>query len=109
VGQAVTADKTASSRTVARKRATKINRQGWFRSSNNPEEERTLDHAQDAASFLAGHPSRYGERSTESTSGPGQAFGDVVKRGKHVMGFSHEATTHHFRLFKDGGGIAVTA
>ena len=34
---------------------------------------------------------------------------DVVKRGEHVMGFSHEATTHHFRQFKDGGEIAVTA
>jgi hypothetical protein len=34
---------------------------------------------------------------------------DVVKRGGHVMGFSHEATTHHFRLFKDGGEITVTA
>jgi hypothetical protein len=34
---------------------------------------------------------------------------DVVKRGDHVMGFSHEATTHHFRLFKDGGEIAVGA
>jgi hypothetical protein len=34
---------------------------------------------------------------------------DVVKRGEHVMGFSQEATTHHFRLFKDGGEIAVTA
>lgn len=33
----------------------------------------------------------------------------VVKRGEHVMGFSHEATTHHFRLFSDGGEIAVTA
>jgi hypothetical protein len=34
---------------------------------------------------------------------------DVVKRGEHVMGFSQQATTHHFRLFKDGGEIAVTA
>jgi hypothetical protein len=34
---------------------------------------------------------------------------DVVKRGEHVMGFSHEATTHHFRLFQDGGEITVTA
>ena len=33
----------------------------------------------------------------------------VVKRGEHVMGFSHEATTHHFRLFNDGGEIDVTA
>ena len=34
---------------------------------------------------------------------------DVVKRGEHVMGFSHEATIHHFGLFKNGGEIAVTA
>src|SRR3989442_6190836 len=34
---------------------------------------------------------------------------DVAKRGEHVMVFSHEATTHHFRLYKDGGEIAVTA
>ena len=33
----------------------------------------------------------------------------VVKRGEHVMGFSHEATTHHFRLFGNGGEIHVTA
>jgi hypothetical protein len=25
------------------------------------------------------------------------------------MGFSHEATTHHFRLFQNGGEIVVTA
>ena len=33
----------------------------------------------------------------------------VVQRGDHVMGFSHDATTHHFRLLKDGGEIVVTA
>jgi len=33
----------------------------------------------------------------------------VDKRGDHVMGFSHEKTTHHFRLYKDGGAIEVTA
>ncbi len=33
----------------------------------------------------------------------------VVTRGEHVMGFSHETTIHHFRLFKDGGEIAVAA
>lgn len=32
----------------------------------------------------------------------------VDKRGDHVMGFSHEKTTHHFRLFADGGSIEVT-
>jgi len=25
-----------------------------------------------------------------------------------VMGFSHEKTTHHFQLYKDGGAIQVT-
>ncbi|HET6932976.1 MAG TPA: hypothetical protein VFI45_21810 [Candidatus Acidoferrum sp.] len=33
----------------------------------------------------------------------------VVQRGDHVMGFSHDATTHHFHLLKDGGEIIVTA
>jgi hypothetical protein len=35
--------------------------------------------------------------------------GAVDKRGDHVMGFSHEKTTHHFRPYKDGGAIEVTA
>ena len=34
---------------------------------------------------------------------------DVTQRGDHVMGFSHEKTTHHFRLYEDGGAIEVTA
>jgi hypothetical protein len=34
---------------------------------------------------------------------------EVDRRGDHVMGFSHEKTTHHFRLAKDGGAIEVTA
>jgi len=33
----------------------------------------------------------------------------VNKRGDHAMGFSHEKTTHHFRLFADGGSIDVQA
>jgi hypothetical protein len=33
----------------------------------------------------------------------------VVARGDHAMGFSHEATTHHFRLTPSGGAIEVTA
>jgi len=32
----------------------------------------------------------------------------VIPRGDHVMGFSHDATTHHFHLLKDGE-IVVTA
>ena len=31
------------------------------------------------------------------------------QHGDHVMGFSQEKTTHHFRLYSDGGSIEVTA
>jgi hypothetical protein len=33
----------------------------------------------------------------------------VVERGDHVMGFSHDKTMHHFRLFVDGGAIEAQA
>jgi hypothetical protein len=33
----------------------------------------------------------------------------VTARGDHAMGFSHETTTHHFRLYKTGGAIDVSA
>jgi hypothetical protein len=33
----------------------------------------------------------------------------VLDRGDHVMGFSHQAATHHFRLIADGGEINVAA
>jgi hypothetical protein len=33
----------------------------------------------------------------------------VVQRGDEVMGFPHEKTTHHFRLYVDGGAIEVEA
>jgi hypothetical protein len=33
----------------------------------------------------------------------------VDRRGDQVMGFSHEKTTHHFRLLTDGGAIEATA
>jgi hypothetical protein len=33
----------------------------------------------------------------------------VNDRGDHAMGFSHEKTTHHFRLTPEGGAIEVTA
>ena len=38
-----------------------------------------------------------------------QRMDGVNKRGDHAMGFSHEKTTHHFRLGRDGGAIEVTA
>lgn len=33
----------------------------------------------------------------------------VAERGDTVMGFSHEKTTHHFRLYTDGGAIEADA
>lgn len=33
---------------------------------------------------------------------------DVEKHGDEAMGFSHDKTTHHFRLYADGGAIEVT-
>src|SRR5437764_12616177 len=33
----------------------------------------------------------------------------VAQRGDEVMGFSHEKTTHHFRLYPDGGAIEAEA
>jgi len=33
----------------------------------------------------------------------------VVERGDQVMGFSHEKTSHHFRLYADGGAIEADA
>src|SRR5579864_4911707 len=40
---------------------------------------------------------------------PAEDHSAMMKRGDHAMGFSHEKTTHHFRLFKDGGAIEVAA
>jgi len=34
---------------------------------------------------------------------------EMMQRGDHALGFSHETTTHHFRLFNNGGEIAVEA
>lgn len=33
----------------------------------------------------------------------------VNEQGDKAMGFSHQKTTHHFRLFADGGAIEVAA
>jgi|CZKY01.1.fsa_nt_gi hypothetical protein len=33
----------------------------------------------------------------------------VEKHGDQAMGFSHDTTTHHFRMAPDGGAIEVTA
>jgi hypothetical protein len=52
--------------------------------------------------------SAYSQQKDVQTSPSGQ-HSEMVKRGDHAMGFSHETTTHHFRLFNDGGAIEVRA
>jgi hypothetical protein len=37
-----------------------------------------------------------------------QHHADVEKHGDEAMGFPHDKTTHHFRLYSDGGAIEVT-
>lgn len=47
--------------------------------------------------------------SVHSDNQHSQHHADVNQRGDKAMGFSHQKTTHHFRLFKDGGAIEVNA
>ncbi len=37
-----------------------------------------------------------------------QHLAEVEKHGDEAMGFSHDKTTHHFRLLPDGGTIEIT-
>lgn len=39
----------------------------------------------------------------------GMSSEEMNRRGDRVMGFDHTKTTHHFKLFPDGGAIEVTA
>jgi hypothetical protein len=57
--------------------------------------------------FLAVVPASAGAQ--QNPPKPPERSEGVVARGEHVMGFSHDATAHHFRLFHDGGAIEVTA
>jgi len=45
----------------------------------------------------------------EHTKQSSQHQADVEKHGDQAMGFHHDKTTHHFRLYADGGAIEVTA
>jgi hypothetical protein len=45
----------------------------------------------------------------QKTSNEGQRHDGVTQRGDDVMGFSHEKTTHHFRLYSGGGAIEAEA
>jgi hypothetical protein len=59
--------------------------------------------------IAAALPLTLGLWAQQDTSGRQGHSAAVSQRGDHVMGFSHEKTTHHFRLFPDGGAVEVTA
>jgi hypothetical protein len=44
----------------------------------------------------------------EQMKGASQHQADVEKHGDEAMGFPHDKTAHHFRLYSDGGAIQVT-
>lgn len=58
------------------------------------------------ASFISACNSAVTRQSHENH---GSHSAEVNERGDKAMGFSHEKTTHHFRLYADGGAIQVTA
>src|SRR5882724_5261538 len=44
-------------------------------------------------------------QAAKSADHSGDHYTGVDSRGDHAMGFSHTATTHHFRVLADGGAI----
>jgi len=49
------------------------------------------------------------DRTSAQSVSQTEHFKDVDQRGDKAMGFSHELTSHHFLLFKDGGAIEIEA
>jgi TusA-related sulfurtransferase len=58
---------------------------------------------------LAGQDMEHCPMHKEHVNGHSQYDTNVQKHGDEAMGFSHDKTTHHFRLYSDGGAIEVTA
>jgi hypothetical protein len=49
------------------------------------------------------------EKPQQKASQEDQRHQGVAERGDQVMGFSHDKTAHHFRLYADGGAIEAEA
>ncbi len=45
---------------------------------------------------------------SDHTKASAQHQAEVEKHGDERMGFSHDKTSHHFRLYADGGAVEVT-
>ncbi|MFY9608233.1 MAG: hypothetical protein WAU45_06395 [Blastocatellia bacterium] len=59
--------------------------------------------------LMSGSPRSTSAFSAQHAGHDSQHHDEVNKRGDQAMGFSHEKTTHHFRLKADGGVIEVSA
>jgi hypothetical protein len=63
-----------------------------------------------AVAFLASSIGlRLSARQREAEQSQSARHSGMMKRSDQAMGFSQEETTHHFRLYKDGGAIEVVA
>jgi hypothetical protein len=49
------------------------------------------------------------QNQTPATEKSTERHCEMMQRGDQAMGFSHDKTTHHFLLYKDGGAIEVSA
>ncbi len=61
------------------------------------------------ASALCLYPLALAAQQSPTPPPPPSHHDAVASRGDHAMGFSHETTTHHFRFYKAGGAIDVSA
>ena len=68
-----------------------------FAQPQNPADHATMDHSK--CPMMAAMSQHGGDHNHDAMNA----------RGDKAMGFSQEKTTHHFRLFADGGAIEVTA
>ena len=62
-----------------------------------------------AGTARAQHPAMPAGMTHEEHLAQIQKDDDLKKRGAAAMGFDQDKTTHHFRLYRNGGAIEVTA
>lgn len=65
------------------------------------------EHMQGASKDQADHDMKSCPMHEEHMKGMSHHEADVEKHGDVGMGFPHDKTTHHFRLYPDGGAIEV--
>ena len=66
-------------------------------------------HAPDSDHQQHKHDASKKQPENQASNAHAEHLSGVNERGDHAMGFSHEKTTHHFRLTASGGAIEVTS